>query len=112
MDRRCDERVLQTLHVKVSSYDGTWSRSSRDSGAFVDVGDAALDSKRAVEGMRARDGARMGEGRMAADVRGVCKRRLAGAGMCVAREFCATRGAVLRAKARKKEDEERIVARW
>lgn len=88
LDRRCDERVLQTLHVKVSSYEGTWSRSSRDSGACVEVGGVVDDSNRAVEGCRVRDG--RGEGRRAVNVRGVCSRRCAGAGMCLAR---AARGA-------------------
>jgi len=80
----------------VSSYDGTCSRSKRESGALGDVGDAALDSNRTKEGMRAR--ARIVEGRTTADVRGVWKRRFVGVGMC--------RGAVLLAKARKKEDDD------
>jgi len=53
----------------VSSYDGTCSRSKRESGALGDVGDAALDSNRTKEGMRARAG--IVEGRTTADVRGV-----------------------------------------
>jgi hypothetical protein len=79
LERRCDERVLQTLHVNVSSYEGTCSRSNRDSGAFGDVGDAALDSNRTADGSLAR--ASMGGGRIAAGVRGVWKRRCAGVGM-------------------------------
>jgi hypothetical protein len=98
---------LQTLHVNVSSYEGTCSRSSRDSGAFADVGDAALDSNRTADSSLVR--ASMGEGRMAADVRGVWKRRFAGAGMYSAWELRTARGAVFRAKARNKDDEERIV---
>jgi len=90
----------------VSSYDGTCSRSSRESGASVDVGGATLDSKRTVEGNRARDS--MSEGRMAADVRGVWKRRFAGAGMRSAWGIRAVRGAVLRAMPRNKEVEERM----
>jgi hypothetical protein len=93
--------------VNVSSYEGTCSRSKRDSGAFVDVGDAALDSYRRVDGVLAR--ASRGEGRIAADVRGVWKKRFADAGMYSACALHAARGAVLRAKARNKDDGERIV---
>jgi hypothetical protein len=85
----------------VSSYDGTCSRSNRESGAFVDVGEAAFDSKRTVEGICVRDS--MGEGLMATDVRGVWKRRFAGAGMRSAWALRAVRGAVLRAMPRNKE---------
>ena len=60
---------MQTLQVKVSSYDGTCSRSKRESGALDDVGEAALDSNRTNEGIWARAG--VVEGRMTADVRGV-----------------------------------------
>ena len=90
----------------MSSYDGTCSRSSRESGASVDVGGAALDSKRTVEGKRARDS--MSEGRMADDVRGVWKRRFAGAGIRSARESRAVEGAVLRTMPRNKEEEDRM----
>jgi hypothetical protein len=71
------------------------------------VGAAALDSKRTVEGNRARNS--MGDGRMAADVRGVWKRRFAGAGMPSVWETRAARGVVLRAMPRNKETEERMV---
>jgi hypothetical protein len=96
--------------VKVSSYEGTCSRSSRDSGAVADVGDAALDSNRTADASLVR--ASMGEGRRAADVRGVWKRRFAGAGMWSACELRAARGAVFRARARNKDDEERIVVNF
>jgi hypothetical protein len=89
--------------VNVSSYDGTCSRSNRESGASVVVGEAAFDSKRTVQGIRVRDS--MGEGLMAADVRGVWKRRFAGAGMRSAWAIRAVRGAVLRAIPRNKDVE-------
>lgn len=110
-DSRCDERVSHTLHVNVSSYEGTWSRSSRDSGAWVDVlfcgGVAALDSKRTVEGSRVLE--RTTEGRVKVDVRGVCMRRFEAAGMCSAGRTQSARGAVVRAHVRNKDTEERMM---
>lgn len=99
------------MHVNVSSYEGTWSRSSRDSGAWVDVlfcgGVDALDSKRAVEGSRVLE--RMIEGRVRFDVRGACMRGFEAAGMYSAGRAQAARGAVVRAHVRNTDIEERMM---
>ena len=70
-------------------------------------GVAALDSKRAVEGSRILE--RTIEGRVRVDVRGVCMRRFEAAGMCSAGRIQVARGAVVRAHARNKDMEERMV---
>lgn len=94
----------------MSSYEGTWSRSNRESGAVVDVGAAVFDSKRTVEGTGARNGA--GAGRRAVSDCRVCRKRFAGAGMQPAVTFGLVRSTALRAKARSKDGEERMAAVW
>lgn len=101
---------MQTLHVKVNSYDGTCSRSSLESGAVVDVvdpfGTAEEDSQRTADSVRTRG--KICEGRAACDVRGVWRRRFVGAGMCSAGAALSECGAETRANARNKEDADRI----
>lgn len=63
LEMRCDDRVLQTVQVKVNSYAGTLSRSSRDSGAVVEVfapGPALelVDSQRTAAGIGIHRGTR------------------------------------------------------
>lgn len=67
-----------------------------------------FDSKRTAEGMRTRDS--VGEGRMAANVGLICKKRLAGTGRWTACGLCAARGVALRVKARMRDDVERMAA--
>lgn len=94
----------------MSSYEGTWSRSNRESGAVVDVGPAVFDSKRTVEGTGARNSA--SAGRRAVNVCRVSKKRFAGAGMRAAETPGLVCGTALRANARSKDGEERMAAVW
>lgn len=94
----------------MSSYEGTWSRSNRESGAVVDVGAAVFDSKRTVEGTGARNGA--GAGRRTVNVCRVCRKRFADAGMRAVETFSLVPGTALRANARSKDGEERMAAVW
>jgi hypothetical protein len=70
----------------------------------------ALDSNRAVDGSRVLGNTT--DGRVEADVRGVCMRRFEAAGMCSAGRAQAAGGAVVRAHVRKNDMEERMTANW
>lgn len=94
----------------MSSYEGTWSRSNRDSGAVVDVGEAVFDSKRIVEGTVDCNGA--SEERRAVNVGRVYRKRSVRAETWAAQQFGLVRGAAVREKARSKGTKERMVVIW